>query len=409
MHFPVAGRLTSGTTVGPSLLATSTSPLLYRLPVLLRGAIVHLTDLHIDGRDANGLLEEGQVAQQRLALLSVGHEEEPFFSVPLPRRLREHVTGFSHEAWGALEAGLGLLVRSLLDESSEADVAVVQTGDFSMFGATGQGDYGEAAYPQYGALRILQETVLQTTGGSDDEGRFGWVNLFGNHDIWPGTLPRRPPWAGGRRGPIETVPLVSSGTGWFGRNMQIAPINTVRANWWRGELFATGEVGDWPTDTAAYSAVDHWSGGAVRVVVAHHPVIPVRPLRGLWAGWKLPDVTNWVAHAPAAIAHLRSAGAELILAGHLHELLPVNGLGELLDPVNQPMPQQYVSPSPSKMRGEDIVDPEAPAFVVYRIYDRSESEWLLTRTVHRFLTDLQNGPHFAPGREQLMLPAWIRQ
>jgi 3',5'-cyclic AMP phosphodiesterase CpdA len=186
----------------------------------------------------------------------------------------------------------------------------------------------------------------------------------GNHDI-PYTFPARftRPFAEFERHWQTAEPVFSSPT------LHVVGLNSVRP--WRHQ---SGGVSDAQLDRAA-RRLDEASDGALRVVVLHHHLIGAP-----WRTRKRP-----VAHRTHVLSELVQRGAELILAGHIHQAavserreFEISSGGErgvtvsIAPGLGQPRPNRR-----GEARGLHVYEVE-PASVGVLTFVWRENDWALT-------------------------------
>jgi hypothetical protein len=134
-------------------------------------SIVHLSDLHL-------LFDE----EGRVGTPSWRSQWATFFG-SLPA-IGEGMAGHEPQAWNALRDSLRPLIqheRRLV--GSEGIVLVVQTGDVEARGGMHEGADSLLRLQGFKALFELKETVLAPTRLAD-----GWIDIYGNHDVWRDSL-----------------------------------------------------------------------------------------------------------------------------------------------------------------------------------------------------------------------------
>lgn len=358
----------------------------------LLATIIHVTDLHLFVR-------------------SDGSQREPHergTAIQLLERAMQHVgaggllSGFdvaSPAALAALEELLPLLVADAVAErermGGNAPVVVVQTGDVEAFGGLSDEPYAGFAYLQGRLWPRLR-----------DEGADRCLDLFGNHDAWPGTFPLfRSPGAysqvvaaiaefAGVEPPFPRRELVRRGDGPV---LELIPVSTVwsggpfdAAAMLRGGVFASGKVSAYlpgeplpvtqGADALAELVALERTGGALRVALVHHPP-------HVFDAGLAKSITNCrLVGSDRLAAALDEAGVHLVLAGHRHRLDPPRRVrrnaAELTQPPLTARTGQLVAESPT------VGDAEDPAggrrsVALYRIWlDEANRALGVDRVVH---------------------------
>lgn len=306
------------------------------------------------------------------------------------------VGGFSvhdPQALTALRAAITELI-----ENSTAPVLIIQSGDVSTFGARMVNGTG-MAFPEWEFWKAERTRPRAKQP-------IGWIDLYGNHDIWPGTLPAAAPHhveaardelrsRHHNRQIPERVPFA------VGQHLvEVYTLNTVQhtavAN-----TFAEGEFGfDHPDRTAPRSypdgtsdPLDHITALArrhrpadhrvqvLRLIVMHHPpsFFGIAPAPGISGAWK--RLTSGVLRNEPALLHwLHTQEAQdipqhLVLAGHRHLIDPQPG--RVPSPLGSSRTVQLVCGTPTQTRGRQ--DPPH-SFSVYDI--NFDPKLAVTRTIY---------------------------
>src|SRR6266568_1778220 len=141
--------------------------------------LVHLTDMHLfvrpDGQDRG----PGELSAS-LRVMKYLARQRPVAKMV---RMIDKLELYDSIALEALEESLAQLGRTEPGRS-EAPLIVVHTGDADTIGPQPIG--GSLVF---GAYEYLHDVVRPRVVAD----RKNWVETYGNHDVWPGTLPYRHP------------------------------------------------------------------------------------------------------------------------------------------------------------------------------------------------------------------------
>lgn len=337
----------------------------------LIGTVVHVTDLH-------------------LFLNSEGRECHPDSARTLIRAL--HARGqkglerHNNEAWAALRVRLPEIVaaeRRRLGE--DRPLLVVQTGDIEAYG----GQAGPVPFPGYTAVQGSLWDELRRAGAT------ACIDLFGNHDIWDGSLPlvctrsasdvlndlRRNHFAD-QHWPDRLV---------FGTAMdmqiEVYRVSTPALGRMMAQL-AAGWISPFPYGPrrGRTSRVCTRLRGfaieepkALRIVLAHHPP------HAFSASW-LQRLSNcWVRGASRLAREANRLPIHLVLAGHRHALDPALDAARtkpLWQPPFSARTTQLVAESPTQAYLETSPGQRGRnSLSVYRLY-ASDGHFSLRRTVY---------------------------
>jgi hypothetical protein len=322
--------------------------------------VVHISDLHLFVEPDGATRSIGEL--NRIIVWAMRHS-----SLPL-------VGGFNVHDGKALTA-LRDAITDLI-ENSPMPVLVIQSGDIATFGAR-MNNGGNVSFPEWEfweAERARTRTKQPV----------GWIDLFGNHDIWPGTLPGAAPHRVEvardelrrkhcRRQIPERVAIP------VGSNyVEVYTLNTVQhtavAN-----TFAKGEFAfDHPDRTApklypdrTSDPLDYISGLArrhrpadprtqvLRLIVMHHPPTFFGTTPGASGVWT--KLTSGALKNEAELLHwLHAQEAQdvpqhLVLAGHRHLLDPQ--AGKPAPPLGHSHAVQLVCGTPTQARADAMIHP----------------------------------------------------
>jgi hypothetical protein len=292
--------------------------------------IVHVSDLHLFVEPDGTNRPIGELS--RIVTWAMRHPKMPL------------VGGFNVHEGKALKA----LRRAITDlcEHGGHPVLLIQSGDVSTFGAR-RTPSGSFSFPEWEFWRAERNQIRITQP-------VGWIDLYGNHDVWPGTLPALA--AGHVQAARDELRRQHFGAQLperfelpIGRDrVEVYTLNTVQHTALANTL-ARGEFGfDHPDLTApmAYPggstdplqrvselvAANPVSAGArvLRVLVMHHPPhffgAPPGAAAQLWARLTAGPLQN----AATLLGWLQSQEHrgepfQLVLAGHRHLIDPATG------------------------------------------------------------------------------------
>jgi hypothetical protein len=348
-------------------------------------SIVHITDTHLFV-DEHGTTRSPRDRSRLVRVLArLGVKDLDFASGDM-------TAAFSQTLRRAVD-----LERSVLPPG--APVVAVHTGDTEAFGSSDQ----RHVYAGFTHLsRIVDDAGLSDTA----------VAVYGNHDVWPGTIAlfglNGPHHDSQKHSIADVVDLVGqlppSAPLRFptaaGFDVVFVPLNTVNSHPLRGALLAYGRISPHPPNpshpqaqaldiVAAYNLCPD----DLNIAVMHHPPHFYRPLtlRDRLGIGHLDDA-DYVA------CRLAAAGIDLVLAGHRHRLDPP--FLETIDaaqPKQAPLPAgvaQMVAISPTLPTEASVArnDPEGSprsGLCVYQIMASPESI-SLHRVIHP--TDPEHDP-----------------
>jgi hypothetical protein len=322
-------------------------------------------------------------------------------SLPVPplQALMSGSMWHNSEALHALREDLAEQVANEQRDEPDTPVVVLQTGDVEALGSAAPPEkFGYDAFPSFAFLHNeLRDSIAN--------GGVSWLDIFGNHDTWPGAYPpMRVRHRAINRERIATVPglegpwpgPVEGFQGPTGVPVVIARINTVSRSL-LGETTASGAVSDHPPHGAtAHDVLEDLTDQfapwldqrAVRIVVLHHPPHPFD------ATFRTQLTTGWLEDRDDLAQRLCDLHVQLVIAGHRHKLNPALGVEWIALPWQQPPllapTVQLVAESPT----QDTVAPtddeteyrgmEPLSFCRYRLWTGGTS-LAVERTVFRYL------------------------
>jgi hypothetical protein len=353
------------------------------LPSTHVASIVHITDTHLFV-DSHGTTRSPSDRSRLVRTLArLGVKDLDFASASMTAAL-------SHTLRRAVD-----LERSVLPPG--APVVAVHTGDTEAFGSSDE----RHVYAGFAHLsRLVNDAGLRDTA----------VAVYGNHDVWPGTIALF-----GLNGPHHdsqkhTIADVVDLVGELppsaplrlptaaGFDVVFVPINTVNSHALRGALLAYGRISPHPPNPTHAHPLDIVAGydldpNDLNIAVMHHPPHFYRPLtlRDRLGIGHLDD-------ASGVAGRLAASGIDLVLAGHRHRLDPP--FRETIDaaqPQQAPLPPgvaQMVAISPTIPTEASVArnDPEGSprsGLCVYQVMASSESI-SLHRLIHP--TDPEHDP-----------------
>lgn len=262
--------------------------------------LVHVSDLHFrqrHGPSPVGARWAGRRAPSRDAVFQGMEGHDPQVLGPLVRSIRDRVG----PSKGAFKHGTFLVV----------------TGDLATLGDAGSAESAERLVADIAAQAGLPAPLV----------------VYGNHDVWPGSLPlfARDD-LDARRTALRAKPLHAADRP--ARALQAGPfsvwyLDTVRHGRFENTL-ALGHIGPdryWEKGRALRPQLDALVAAAteseLRIALTHHPVL--QP--AAWRPWK--GLRNW-AEMERGLASVDPAGGRhrlvrVVLSGHTHALYPPLG------------------------------------------------------------------------------------
>lgn len=364
--------------------------------------IVHLTDLHLFVDDlGNPRSTYEEMPYRRLIR---------FFARLLGRSLAGIENGLNHHSDEALTALLDTLA-DLAGKSRREPLIIAQCGDVEAYG----GRLGNSNIFDFPGFDFFD---AQVKGLNVD----AFVTIYGNHDLWPGTIPILRPTK------IRRVLPELKSRAFF--DSQIPDRVELNGNHCRIELYRirTANSSSLLNTLAAGKIRDHLPKGmanykqslgrdplaeldelcnvnsgkpVVRVLVMHHPphfFAATGTLRDLTEG-ALTNADDFAKRQMNAVNPIH-----LIIAGHRH--LPDPAPSVVLHPgrggqAQLPLPAkvvQLVAESPTQDQG---TEGKRPAFSVYRLEISDKKTLNVYRTIYRFESDLDLG--FEPDSEFIVV------
>jgi Calcineurin-like phosphoesterase len=359
----------------------------------LIASIFHLTDMHLLV-DESGQTRDDPLRRSRLLVALA--RKAPFSGV---RGVCSGSMWHERKALLALSEALPVLLAREREEIEEGTpVIALQTGDVEALGSAAPADIEDHdAFPSFAFV----QNSLRLQAGADS-----WLDLYGNHDTWPGAYPpMRWRHAAINRARIASIPdlhgpwpeLAPPLAGPTGIPVLLVRLNTVSRTMLE-ETQATGNVSDHPPAGAPRDKVleqladlfEPWEGQqAVRIVLMHHPPHPFQ----MMAGESL--TTAGLEGAQELADRLAKHHVQLVIAGHRHKLDPPLQPGPDHRPGQPPLraptvqlvgesPTQDAVPSSKDTTNYDGLQPRS--FARYRLWsDRGTLE--VQRTVFRYERD----------------------
>lgn len=345
--------------------------------------VVHISDLHL-------FVEPDGAARKLTEIYGIVAWANRHPGLPL-------VGGFSVHDGQALTA-LREAITDLI-ENSPTPVLVIQSGDVSTFGARMRNGAG-ISFPEWEFWNTERTRPRAKQP-------IGWIDLYGNHDIWPGTLPAAAPHkVEAARDELrlrhhtrqipERMPFA------IGQHLvEVYTLNTVQHHA-VANTFAEGEFDfDHPDrtkprnypDTSTSDPLDHITALArrhrpadphvqvLRLLVMHHPPVffGISPTPGISGAWK--KLTSGTLRNEATLLRwLHAQDAQdipqhLVLAGHRHLIDPLPGKAP--SPLGSSQCIQLVCGTPTQSRGRH--DPPH-SFSVYDV--NFDPQLAVTRTIY---------------------------
>ena len=335
-------------------------------------SVIHVTDTHLflDGDGQARSPRDRSALVRALARLGVDDLDA--------------ATGEDIERWANAMRAAVARERAL---PGDHPVVVAHSGDIEAFGG-----------PNYDGVALLATHF----DALDIEGS---VVVFGNHDVWPGTVPffglngrnldtqkRRlatknvvsslqPPSA-----PIR-FELPGSRDSDEPRHLALVPLSSVHSGIVRGGILAAGALTPHPPDgDDPHLALTelNLSPRDINVAVMHHPVHLPRP--ETWKDWAR---VGQMGRREAVAGLLSAVGIDLLLCGHRHRLDPP--FGERADADEQTQPPlrrgtaQLVATSPTLPSPGTPPRPGTPTrgLCVYRLLEYPDGSLGIDRLIHR--------------------------
>lgn len=338
--------------------------------------IIHVSDLHLFvDRDGNHRSLDARAWSAKL-MNRLGDFLEKSPNDALRIKASEIFSGLNTHSGAALQA----MMRTLDDMLADANYSsiVVQTGDVSTFGALGRGE--DVRFPEW---EYWQGEVVKARRRLAAD----WIDIFGNHDVWPGTLPLLG--AACIEEVVKTfrarhfpkrMPSVHRCTA-GGISIELHALNSVLC----GVLDNTRAIGELLPDVLDPSGVElpdplaevesnATAGDTIRLLLMHHPPHHFeKPGGGSEGGLRdAQRLGTWLESREAA------ARFHLILAGHRHAIDPPRPSHP--DYVQPPLPAhslQLVCGTPTQASCSDA------SFSVYELQREEEGVTLVRKIYSR--------------------------
>ena len=340
----------------------------------LIATIFHVTDMHLYV-DASGELRERPPTRSARLISRIAKK----VSLPRASRLASGVLWQNELALQRFREILPELLSHERDEApADTPILVLQGGDVEALGSAAPKDVNSyAAFPSY---QFVHEELV---------GPEPWIDIFGNHDTWPGTYPpmrwrhdvinrERVKTIPGLEGPWPgTIPKVYGET--TGVPVVVVRLNTISRTILE-ESRASGRVNDHPPAGADLqqvlseieSAFADWRNKrAVRILLMHHPP-------HLFRATNRKEFTTGQLVGKKELARcLSESRVQVVVAGHRHKLDPDEGVEgltpemELQPPLRSPT-VQLVAESPTQDIGKEksrLRDATRRSFSRYRLFE----------------------------------------
>jgi 3',5'-cyclic AMP phosphodiesterase CpdA len=329
-----------------------------------------------------------------------------------PDVVRSLAKGLRTHSDASLQAML-MTVDRLVQGRGNDLVMIIQSGDISAYGAeisvsNATGQTLKVEFPAFDYW--LSRCAMWRASGAEV------VNMFGNHDLWPGTLPAiGSPHISLVERQLRAMPefrpalpdLQVFNTSTF--DLEIYRVNTVQSSpvhntFAAGKIatdfpVANGHRGVYPAScmadpmeelaTLAAARRGGRSNPVIRVLAMHHP-----PHFCNATGDPMDIVEGPLRNADELNRALSRERFHLVVAGHRHLINPVLGTTHTFHPGGQPHPPlpptmlQLVAGTPTQ-----AVDPDdnPPSFSVYRLrVDGRRGRLQLDRTIYQHASDLDS-------------------
>lgn len=363
--------------------------------------IIHLSDFHFFVH-SNGKSRDRK--EQVKFIKFIRKAAKKIWTPPIVRKL---ISGLNSHSLTALKALERTLVR-IMQQPHSRGVVILQTGDVEAYGATIAQD-GSIHFP---ALDYWDSICSNLRSQTDCI-----ISIYGNHDIWPGTLPALSPIKThsvegvlrGRADFQDAFPVVEK-LDYSAFRLEIYRLNTVCAHW-LVNTFAIGQIKkDYPLRVASKNRyptsgsqdpIDEMMALMEKLEKDNPAQIPIRVLSmhhsPHFFGKKniiLGDLCKGrLINKKSLVSMCEQVRFHLICAGHHHEINPSRGikLSSAASGKNQdPLPNstlQLVAGSATQ-----IPNPHStarPNFSVYRLFlDTNQHHIQVNRSIYSHLSDL---------------------
>jgi hypothetical protein len=306
-------------------------------------------------------------------------------------------------AWQALIRRLPeVIAEERKSAGKDVPIIVAQTGDVESFGRSRLREQtGRDPYPGFKYLRTTLWPSLIAAGATS------CLDLYGNHDVWSGTLPLFTPIDHLRNAFVRISALPEFATKWpdradhaspNGSRLELYRLNTVAPDplvgslamgWLRAhlpwqQLPLTGSENPLLELTELTKSASKIAGRPIRVAVMHHPPHSFRT-----GGGQALLNEGFVGAAPLGLRANRLP-LHLVLAGHRHELDPARGelrSGRAAPGTQPPLgarTAQLVAESPTQ-KYELAQAPVRNSFSLYRLFvDELGNRLRIDRTLFRY-------------------------
>ncbi len=371
--------------------------------------IVHLSDMHLfvdqQGNDYSPTHRASTVNfMKRLIDLSF----TPSWINSLGDGLNTHLDSTLSALWQTL--------RRIINQKGASKLILIHSGDLSAYGHSGDTNN---PFPAFDFWKYKKNSLR------NDIDYF--IDIYGNHDVWPGTLPLFDPQnikqaVNSLRSRAEyrdtmptreIVPLNSY-------RIEIYRLNTVCSAWPLNSL-AVGKIqADYPVRDgwaieyqlsrskdsikelvalAEDASQNHGDNKAVRIIVMHHPphYFNSNPFIDLIGGRLLLNRRDFLSAFDQTRFHI-------IIAGHRHIVdPPINTTLTTHQQLQKPLPSNTVQLAAASTT-QEVTDPdkERPSLNLYKlIIDDTADQLRIERVIYRHENDLDTA--FAVGQNETII------
>jgi hypothetical protein len=346
--------------------------------------IIHVTDMHLLV-DRQGYPRPAKECAMlvRVAIWLAGQR----WGMSGIQKILEGLYAHSRPALRALIATL----HDLAQTNRPCPLAVVQTGDVEAYGGT---EIPNQPFPlvwQFPSFDYWQTQCRNLSSKLDLI-----VNIYGNHDVWPRTLPVLRPWTCSSversirqrsefTGPLPDCTVLQSGK----FTLEFYRLNTIQSQFLRN-TFADGNISTDSGKDLSYelSAIanrlskNNPNRNVIRLIVMHHP-----PHAFTSAGTQCDLHEGTLTNVNVLTSGLNSQRFHFVLAGHRHAINPKPGTGPWW--WQPPLPTATVQLTAGSATQFTPAGHERPSFNVYFLFgDERQRVLSVDRAVYRFRSDL---------------------